>query len=197
MERILTLLAAVFIAGCATGPLDNTGTFLPPLHYQSLESAKICCESHNAIRYVHLQRGAEVKTTVSPDTPVFEFGGRRSFFAAFELQSGENRILIVTTTPVNMLLNRYGHVMVPSAQFLDDNYKPVATVDPRYETDSRFPRGSWAEAKVRVPNSARYAVLFDGRNAGGLAWRDRDQASGSLFVRSGPTGEISVLLLGG
>lgn len=197
MKHVLALLSTATIAGCATGPLDDTGTFLPPLHYQALESAKICCDSPKAIRYVPLPRGTEVKTTVSPDTPVFEFGGRRSYFAAFELPSGENRILMVTTTPVNMLLNRYGHVMVPSVQFLGDDFKPVATVEPRFETSSRFPRGSWAEAPVRVPNPARYAVLFDGRNAGGLAWRDRDQASGSLFVRSGPTGEIGVLLLGG
>lgn len=104
---------------------------------------------------------------------------------------------MVTTTPVNMLLNRYGHVMVPSVQFLGEDFKPIATVNPRYQTDSRFPHGSWAEAHVKVANSARYAVLFDGRNSGGLSWRDRDQATGSLFVRSGPTGEISVLLLGG
>jgi hypothetical protein len=197
MKRIFTHSLMLAIAGCASGPLDNTGTFLPPLHYQSLENTKLCCESYKAIQYVHLQRGSAVKTTLSPNSPVFEFGGRRSFFAAFELQSGENRILMVTTIPVNTLLNRYGHVMVPSVQFLGDDFKPVATVDPRYETDSSFPRGSWAEAQVRVPNSARYIVLFDGRNAAGLAWRDQDQASGSLFFRSGPTGEVSVLLLGG
>lgn len=197
MKHIHIFFAVAAIAGCATGPLDNTGTFLPPLHFQSLESAKICCESHKAIRYAHLQRGSEFKTTISLDTPVFEFNGRRSFFAAFELQLGENRILIVTTKPVNMLLNRYGHVMVPAVQFLGGDFKPIATIEPRYETDSRFPRGSWAEAQVRVPNAVHYAVLFDGRNAAGLAWRDRDQASGSLFVRSGPTGEIGILLLGG
>ena len=192
MKRILTFFLAAAIAGCATGPLDNTGTFLPPLHYQSLESAKICCDSHKTIRYVHLQRGTEVKTTVLPDTPVFEFNGRRSFFAAFELPPGESRILMVTTTPVNMLLNRYGHVMVPSVEFLGGDFNPIATIEPRYETDSLSP----AKAHVRVPDTALYAVLFDGRNAGGLAWRDHDQASGSLFVRSGPTGEISVLLSG-
>lgn len=197
MRYVFVVITAAAIASCATGPLSNTGTFLPPMHYQSLESAKTCCESYKAIRYVHLQRGTEIKTTVSPEAPVFEFEGKRSFFAAFDLQSGENRILSVTTTPVNMLLNRYGHVMVPSVQFLDDEFKIVATIDPRYETDSRFPRGSWAEAQIRIPNPARYVVLFDRRNTSGLSWRDRDQASGSLFVRSGPTGEISVLLLGG
>lgn len=196
MKPTLTLLLTATLAGCATGPLDSTGTFLPPLHYQALESAKICCDSLKTIRYAPLQRGVEVKATILPDSPVFEFGGQRSFFAAFELQPGENRFLTITTDSVNMLLNPYGHVMVPSVQFLGEDFKPISIVDPSYKTDSRSQR-SWGEASIKIPNSARYSILFDGRNSRGLAWRDRDQISGSLFVRRGPTGQISVLQLGG
>lgn len=197
MRYILFASVALIMAGCSTGPFNDIGTFLPPRHYQTLETAKLCCAAYGDIQYVKLQRGAETKAVISPGSPVFEFDGRRSFFAAFEFPAGSNRIFLVTTVPVNMLWNRAGHVIVPAVQFLDDVYKPIELVQPRYEPNSRFPRGSWAEAQVRVPNAARYAILLEGRNASGIAWRDRDQSSGSLFVRSGPTGEVSVLLLGG
>jgi len=197
MRHMLSLSVMIMVSGCAAGPLNETGTFLPPRHYQAMETAKLCCASYGDIHYAQLQRGTETKAVISPDSPVFEFDGRRSFFAAFELPAGSNRIFMVTTVPVNMLWNRAGHVMVPAVQFLDDSYKQIEFVQPRYEPDSRFPRGSWAEAQVRVPNAARYAILLEGRNVDGIAWRDRDQPSGSLFVRSGPTGNVSVLLLGG
>ncbi len=43
-----------------------------------------------------------------------------------------------------------------------------------------------------MPKSAKYLVVIDGKSSDGLAWRDSDQSSG-LFVRSGPTGEVSLL----
>jgi hypothetical protein len=197
MRHAILVFVVLTMASCSTGPLNDPGTFLPPRHYQALEIAKLCCAGYRDIQYVKLQRGIETKTVISPDSPVFEFDGRRSFFAAFELPTGSNRIFLVTTVPVNMLWNPAGHVIVPAVQFLDDAHKPIELLEPRYEPNSRFPRGSWAEAQVRVPNAARYAILLEDRNARGVAFRDRDQPSGSLFVRSGPTGQVSVLLLGG
>ena len=196
MRRWLWLLVGAGVAGCANEPLGTAGTFLPPQHYQAMQSAKLCCASYRDMKFARLEPGRETKAVIGPDSPVFEFDGRRSFFAAYELPAGANRVLTVTTVPMNMLLNRYGHVMVPAIQFLDAGHKPIETVQPRYQTDSKPFRGSWAEGQVPVPPAARYAVVIEGKG-GGLGWRDRDQPGGVLFVRSGPTGEIALALSGG
>ena len=195
MKPSLHLLLVALLSACASGPLSEPGTFLPPQHSAAAQAAKVCCATYREIQYAKLQRGIETKVVVSSESPVFEFDGRKSFFAAFELPPGTNRILVVTTVPVNMLWNRTGHVMIPAVIFLDDAYQPYRNIYPPYQTDSRPFRGSWAEGQVEVPKDARYVILKEGP-AGGLAWRDRDQPSGSLFVRGGPTGEISVSLLG-
>jgi len=191
----LHLLVVLLVSACAGGPFGEAGTFLPPKHREALQAAKVCCASYRDIQYAKLQRGVETKIVVSTESPVFEFDGRRGFFAAFELPPGANRVLVVTTVPVNMLWNRTGHVMIPAVLFLDDSYQPYRNIYPPYQTDSQPFRGSWAQGQVEVPKDARYVILLEGP-AGGLAWRDRDQASGSLFVRGGPTGEIGVSLFG-
>lgn len=195
MRLIIFAVLPLVLTGCAIGPLSETGTFLPPLHRQALDHANICCGSYRDIQYETLQRGVEVSAVITPSSPTFEFGGKKSFFAAYELPAGENRFLVVTTVPVNMVWNPAGHVMVPSVQFIDSAYKSIDILQPRYETDSGW-RGSWAEALVKVPNDAKYAILVDTEYVTGLSWRSSDRASGSLFVRSGPTGKISVKILG-
>ncbi|WP_139351770.1 hypothetical protein [Polaromonas sp. A23] len=194
MKNILSILAAAAISGCASGPLDVPGTFLPPQHYQALASAPLCCKSYGDIHYAPLQRGRTSDALVLPTSPVFEFDGRRSFFAAFELAGGVNRILTVTTEPVNLTWNPVGHVMVPSVLFLDPDHKKIELVQPQYAVQAKEPG---ARALLTVPNGARYAVLLSGTGTSGISWPDSDQRSGQLFIRSGPTGKIGVLLLGG
>lgn len=191
MRSWLCALAGAAVAGCAQEPVGTAGTFLPPQHYQAMQSAKLCCASYRDMRFARLEPGKEAKATIGPDAPVFEVAGRRSFFAAYELAPGPDRTLAVTTLPMNMLLNRYGHVMVPALQFLDADHRPIELAEPRYQTASRPFRGSWAEAKVPVPAAARYVLLIEGKG-GGLGWRDPDQPGGVLFVRNGPTGEVAV-----
>lgn len=195
MRQILFAALALVMTGCATGPLNETGTFLPPLHRQALDHAQLCCASYKDIQYEKLQRGVEISAVISPSSPAFEFGGQKSFFAAYELPTGANRFLVVTTVPVNMVWNPAGHVMVPSVQFVDSAYRSIEIILPHYETDSGW-RGSWAEALVKVPNDAKYAILIDTKDATGLSWRSSDRASRSLFVRNGPTGKISIKTLG-
>lgn len=197
MRTLLVTLVVLIFAGCAAGPLSEPGTFLPTEQYRKLEEAKLCCSSYREIRYARLERGAEAVTAVTTESPVFQFDGQRSFFAAFELPTSA-RMFIVKTYPVNMLWNRTGHVLIPAIQFLDSAYKPIETVRPNYVARNPQLIGrSWGEAELQVPSAARYVLLFEAIGMPGLAWRDRDQPSGSLAVRSGPTGEISVRVPGG
>lgn len=194
MKHLLSILVAMTISGCASGPLDAPGTFLPPQHYQALASAVLCCKSYSDIHYAPLTRGKTSDVLILPTSPVFEFDGRRSFFAAFELEGGVNRILTVTTKPVNLVWNPDGHVMVPSVQFLDQRHQKIELARPQYATQ----RGeSGAQAFLKVPEGAKYVILLGGTHTSGISWPDSDQRSGQLFIRSGPTGKIGVLLLGG
>jgi hypothetical protein len=171
------------------------GTFLPPEHDKLLTQAKPCCSSYREIKYQRLNLGEEIATALTPESPVFEFPHARSFFAAFELPS-DSLAILVKTYPVNMLYNRTGHVLVPAVLFLDAGHNPIGILKPRYLP--RKPKvigDSWAEGEAAVPRSARYFILLDGKSSGGFSWGDSDQFSGFLFVRSGPTGEISVLAL--
>lgn len=194
MRLIHAFIATISLAGCAAGPLSHTGTFLPPDHYAALEKAQLCCSSYRDIHYVKLNPGTEVSAAITSESPVFQFDYQRAYFAAFELPAMAKRLL-VKTYPVNMLWNRAGHVLIPTVQFLDANYKPLVTLRPNYVArNPQFMGRSWGEAEVSVPNSARFVVLFEAIGMPGLAWRDRDQPTGSLSVRSGPTGEVSVLV---
>ena len=187
----------VFLAGCSSGPLSTTGTFLPPEHNQKLAQAKSCCSSYREVQYAKLALGQETAAILSPESPVFDFSDGRSFFAAFELPD-KSQLVAVKTYPVNMVYNPAGHVLVPAVQFLDAKHQIVETVKPSYL--ARNPRvigNSWGEAEVPIPPAARYVILLDGKLSPGLSWRDSDQRSGFLFVRSGPTGELSVLVRGG
>lgn len=195
MKHVICFASGLLMAGCATGPFNEVGVFLPPLHRQALDRASICCASFRDIRYERLSRGVELSVEISTSSPVFEFGGQRSFFSAYELPAGEARLLVVTTVPVNMVWNPAGHVMVPSVQFVDGDYKAIEITHPSYQTSSGW-RGSWAEAFVRVPGNAKYAILIDAKDATGLSWRDGDRISGVLFVRNGPTGKVGVKVLG-
>lgn len=177
--------------------MSAIGTFLPPEHNQKLAQTKPCCASYRDIQYAKLSLGQEATAVLTPESPVFEFPSGRSFFAAFELPAN-SRAIIVKTYPVNMLYNRTGHVLIPAVHFLDAGHQVVATFKPPYV--ARNPRvigNSWGEAEVLIPGSARYVVLLDSKSLDGLAWRDTDQRSGFLPVRSGPTGELIVLAKGG
>jgi hypothetical protein len=92
----LTLNAAVLVAGCATGPLDATDTFLPPIHNERLAQAKICCSSYREMPFVKLALGQESAGALTAESPVYAFGEGRSFFAAFELPANVKRLEVKT-----------------------------------------------------------------------------------------------------
>lgn len=193
----VVLLSLLALCGCADGHLSNVGTFLPPEHAQQLAQRKVCCSSYREIRYGSLEIGKEVEFAITPESPIFEFKDGRSFFSAFELPVGKARILTLKTYPVNTLYNLAGHVLVPSVQFLDAELRVIDAQTPKYI--ARYPRvigRPWGEAEINVPSAAQFVVILDGKSSGGLSWRDRDQRSGFLFVRSGPTGELSINLSG-
>ena len=198
MRSILNFFGVlVFLSGCAGGPLSSVGAFLPTEHDRKLAQAKACCSSHRELPFSKLALGQEASIVLSPDPPVFEFFGGRSFFTAFELPAN-SQAMVVKTYPVNMLLNSKGHVLVPAVQFLDRGHELIGTVTPQYI--ARRPRvigNSWGEAEVLIPASARHFILLDGKSSSELAFRDTDKRSGLLFLRSGPTGEVSVLVRGG
>jgi maltose operon periplasmic protein len=198
MRSLLFLFGVlVFIQGCATGPMNATGTFLPPEHNQKLAQTKLCCASYRDMKYAKLTLGQETTAALTLESPVFEFPNGRSFFAAFELPAN-SRAIILKTYPVNMLYNRTGHVLIPAVHFLDAGHQVVATLKPPYVARNPLMIGnSWGEAEVLIPGAARYIVLLDSKSPDGLAWRDMDQRSGFLPVRSGPTGEMIVLAKGG
>jgi maltose operon periplasmic protein len=194
MKNFTYLLLLICLSSCATGPLDATGTFLPPAHTQKLLSSNLCCATYKNFQYNKLTKNQEIKVAITPKSPVFEFNQGRSFFSAFELPNEVTKSLTVKTEPVNMLWNRTGHVLIPAIIFLDNQFNVIEISNPNYE--ARSPKvigGSWAEAAISIPVSAKYVVLIDGKSSDGLAWRDSDQPSGLLFVRSGPTGEVSLL----
>lgn len=199
MRRVsVVLFSLLALCDCASGPLSNTGTFLPPEHIQQLAEGKVCCSSYREIRYGSLGVGKEVEFAITPESPIFEFNNGRSFFEAFEFPAGNAQILTLKTYPVNMLYSRAGHVLVPGIQFLDAELRVIDAQTPKYI--ARNPRvigRSWGEAEINVPSAARFVVILDGKSSGGLSWRDSDQRGGALFVRSGPTGELSIAVSGG
>jgi hypothetical protein len=192
MRSITTLWAVLALSACASGPLDQTGTFLPPEHARQLEAARPCCASFREISFEKLSLGEEKAFTLTPSSPVYQFPHGRSFFAAHELPA-DARTLLVKTVPVNMLYNPVGHVLIPGVIFLNQDRELSGAVRPVFVP--RLPRVigvSWAEAPVPIPANARFAIVVDGKSGGDLAWRDSDQRSGYLHVRAGPTGAGSV-----
>lgn len=192
MRFLTSLFAALIMSACATSPLDQTGTFLPPVHEKQLVEGKICCASYAEFHFQKLEKNAESAFTLAPGSPIFQFPRGKSYFAAYELPAGAET-LTVKTTPVNMLYNPVGHVLIPAVVFLDANKNLIEATRPTYTP--RRPRimgGSWAEASLPIISGARFAVIVDARSPQTLSWRDTDQRSGYLVVRSGPTGRGSV-----
>lgn len=197
MRLLTSLFAPLLMAACTTGPLDQTGTFLPPEHEKQLAAQKVCCASYREFHFQKLNKDAETAFTLVPDSPVFQFPHGRSYFVAYELPVAA-ATLVVKTVPVNMLYNPVGHVLVPAVVFLDGNKNLIGITRPSYTPKNpRFIGDSWAEASLPIVQGARFAVLVDAKNRQSLAWRDSDQRSGYLVVRSGPTGLGSVVAFGG
>jgi hypothetical protein len=183
------------LSSCAFGPLERTGTFLPPEHARALDAATVCRSSYREMPTQKLYLSEEQAFTLTPTSLVFEFPHRRSFFTAYELPINA-RTLLVKTLPVNMLYNRVGHVLIPGIIFLNQDRQPSGSAGPSFV--ARQPRvigQSWAEASLVVPPNARFAIIVDAKSGADLAWRDLDQRSGFLHVRSGPTGTGSVTAL--
>lgn len=194
---LIFLLAAV-LCGCGTSSLTASGKFLPPIHQEKLANAKTCCATYRDMPFGKLVLGEDKPAVISPDSPVFEFQDGRSFFVSFEIPPGDRRVVVLKTFPVNTFLNAAAHVLIPEVQFLDLEYQPLSTVKPRYVAlNPRIIGDSWAEAEVAIPATARFLIIRDGKELGGMAWRDTDQRSGFLFIRSGPTGELKILVRGG
>lgn len=192
MRNLIFLCAVTMLTACATSPVESPGTFLPPEQRTALTNTKPCCTNFASLPFQRLPKQTEREFSLTPRSPSFDFTNGRSYFAAFSIQEG-SRSLTLKSFPVNMLLNRYGHVFVPSVIFLDSSFKQ--TVEPSLSFNSRNPSivgRSWAEATVNIPVEARYLVIYDSRSEGSLAWRDSDQLGGFLRVRPGPTGDISV-----
>lgn len=188
------ILVLVLFSGCSSGSLNATGKFLPPVHNEQLAKAKPCCISYSEIRYSKTNLGEEIKIEISPESQIFEFPDGKSYFAAYELPNSFKAIN-VKTYPVNMVLNRYGHVLIPAIQFLDERHQLIENIKPQYlAKNPRVIGNSWGEAEVLVPSSARYFIVLDSKSSQGLSWRDPDQRSGYLYVRSGPTGELDILV---
>jgi len=197
MRFLTSLFAALIMSACTTGPLEQTGIFLPPEHEKQLAARKVCCASYGEFHFQRLDKNAESTFTLVPDSPVFQFPHGRSYFAAYELPVAA-ATLIVKTIPVNMLYNPVGHVLVPAVVFLDANKNLIGIARPTYTP--KHPRvigDSWAEASLPIVSGARFAIVVDARSPQTLAWRDSDQRSGYLNVRSGPTGRGSVIAFGG
>lgn len=195
--RLFTYFSAAFLlSACATGPLDQTGTFLPPEHERQLANAQLCCTSYGQIQFGKLKMDEEKSFALLPSSPVFQFPHGRSFLVGYELPAGA-KTLLLKTLPVNMLYNRTGHVLVPAVVFLDEKKELSEIVRPSFVSRRpSFIGDSWAEGSVAVPSNAKFAIVVDAKAQQGLAWRDSDQRSGYLQVRSGPTGMGSVVISG-
>ncbi len=197
MRFLTSLFGALIMSACTTGPLDQTGTFLPPEHDKLLSVGKVCCASYEELHFQKLDKNVESAFTLAPDSPIFQFPHGRSYFAAYELPPAA-MTLTVKTIPVNMLYNPVGHVLIPAVIFLDANKSLIGIARPTYAPRSpRIIGDSWAEASLPIVSGARFAVVVDAKSTQTLAWRDSDQRSGHLSVRSGPTGRGSVVASGG
>lgn len=136
MKIIIYLVLLIYLSSCATGPLEATGTFLPPLHTQKLLNTDRCCASYKDFQYNKLTKNQEIKVAITPESPVFEFNQNKSFFLAFELPNEAPKSLTVKTEPVNMLWNPTGHVLIPAIVFLDNQFNVIEISKPNYETRS-------------------------------------------------------------
>jgi hypothetical protein len=204
MRALFVVLAALALpAGCASLQMPalpaavQPAASLVPEHNQKLVEAKLCCASFRDIRYVALGGGKEISANVGTDAPVFDFRAGRSYFAAFELPAGgAARKLMLKTYAVNANVIRVAHVFIPAVQFLDAEHRSLDIFLPAYETHiPRYTGKWWAEAELAVPAAARYAIVLDAKSVSGLTWRA--YGGDPVFVRGGPTGEISVLPRGG
>ena len=180
------LLAAVFL--CTLG---CTSLYQSQSEYQALEKANVCCATYRDITYAQLQRGTEQRAMLGPGSPIFQFEYQRSYFAAFELLQGASQKLVVKTFPTGSRLQRSEHVLIPTVEFLDANFKSIGVLRPTYQARAGL-LGAWGEASIVIPSDAKFVLLYEALRMPGLAWRDSDQPSGTWSLPAGATGEVSV-----
>ena len=121
-RAVVTLLAALLLAGCAT-----PGRELVAEAARTLAAAPSCCESLATARRSQLPvEPAEV--VVDHTRQAFDFGGNKAFFVLYELPAFKDTYSVEVTSFVNGTLQDSA-LLIPRMATYDANFKVVRYFD--------------------------------------------------------------------
>lgn len=131
-----------------------------PRQAEHLSSTETCCENTSNIDYLDLEAKEETDAEISETSPLFDFPGGRSYFAAFKIPSDLrfNRIHIASY-PVGHIL-KSTQVLCPTFTFLDKDFNAVATksIALRYVGPGRFTSAFYFN-EFTMPSDSDYLII--------------------------------------
>ena len=149
---VLTLASA--LAGCATPLIQQEA---------ALEKKQVCCRSTVEFGFALLDHATVEKVVLDESSPVYEFFGVKSYFAAYRLEPKANRYLRIKSYFNGLKIEQY---FQPIVQALDAQHRPLTAVAPRLQ----FVKGSLfgdpnagMVGAMRVPDDAQFLIVHTGR----------------------------------
>lgn len=151
MRFFLLAIAALF-AGCASQVAKLT---------TDLENHMSCCTALAELPFDPLAAEKEIRFTIGSGDRVFGFPSGKSYVKAFELpKEGRFTGLEVRTYLMGEWIPA-AHVFGPFLQFLDAARMPLGgSIFPQLYYDTGFIEGARWTGVVKVPDSAKYVVLY-------------------------------------
>ncbi len=145
----LALLLAASLMGCANTPVETVKDI-------SITQAA-CCTDYSQFGWIPMT-GDQMDISIDTHSPVADFDGDKSHFAAFAMPESVNRMQIT----INSWMSSDG-VFAPEIMLLDRNFKPVKTIslnDFSVEPSDMFHLSSYETRLVMNRELTPYMVVF-------------------------------------
>jgi hypothetical protein len=127
--------------------------------YQAqLESASVCCDSYSDIEYQPLESTKKIKFS-SKYAKAMRFGGKTSFFAAFELTDFVPSKLIIKSYIEGAWLST-SHIVYPVVLFLDENKQPLYEPKLQHRWKSDFWKGGYLLFDIPLIGTERFVIVY-------------------------------------
>jgi maltose operon protein len=152
MKSLIMVGAALVLMGCSAMPVAQ--------QEKTLVAKNVCCSGVKEFDYEPLKQDKDTKFLLDEKSPAYQFGSQKSYFKAFAIETGPDRVLFVKSYFNGMLIGQY---LQPIFQFLDSSHQPLGALIPslRFVEGNMFAdNNAHMVGGVRIPEKAGYVVVF-------------------------------------
>jgi len=151
------MIAVLLLASCSGPPVKEAE--------QTLRAKAICCETFATVQFQNLPIRERVKVSLSAESPVMRFLDDRSYFVAFALPAGAEKLTIESTIDAGITgMLQYATYIRPVVQFLDGQKNALGAeqhlkLSPGHRTIFFNIGEDYFGDALAVPEGARFVVL--------------------------------------